>query len=48
MCEIYADHPGQTKEEEDLPPPGHRCFSFSGANIYSGAQAGKETRGCEV
>jgi len=24
MCEIYADHPGQTKEEEDLPPPGHR------------------------
>merc|ERR1712106_851593 len=22
--EIYADHPGQTKEEEDLPPPGHR------------------------
>merc|ERR1719400_3017002 len=24
MNEIYADHPGQTKEEEDLPPPGHR------------------------
>ena len=24
MVEIYADHPGQTKEEEDLPPPGHR------------------------
>merc|ERR1719365_479109 len=24
MQEIYADHPGQTKEEEDLPPPGHR------------------------
>jgi myosin heavy chain 6/7 len=24
LCEIYADHPGQTKEEEDLPPPGHR------------------------
>merc|ERR1719429_977689 len=24
MCEIYMDHPGQTKEEEDLPPPGHR------------------------
>merc|ERR1719512_659277 len=24
MCEIYSDHPGQTKEEEDLPPPGHR------------------------
>ena len=21
MCEIYMDHPGQTKEEEDLPPP---------------------------
>merc|ERR1719250_518596 len=24
MNEIYSDHPGQTKEEEDLPPPGHR------------------------
>ena len=24
MNEIYMDHPGQTKEEEDLPPPGHR------------------------
>ncbi len=24
LNEIYADHPGQTKEEEDLPPPGHR------------------------
>jgi myosin heavy chain 6/7 len=24
LLEIYADHPGQTKEEEDLPPPGHR------------------------
>merc|ERR1719340_400361 len=24
MVEIYSDHPGQTKEEEDLPPPGHR------------------------
>ena len=24
MNEIYCDHPGQTKEEEDLPPPGHR------------------------
>merc|ERR1719400_2129291 len=24
MCECYCDHPGQTKEEEDLPPPGHR------------------------
>merc|ERR1719481_965997 len=24
LVEIYADHPGQTKEEEDLPPPGHR------------------------
>ena len=24
MQECYADHPGQTKEEEDLPPPGHR------------------------
>ena len=24
MLEIYMDHPGQTKEEEDLPPPGHR------------------------
>merc|ERR1712223_311204 len=24
MCEIYSDHPGQAKEEEDLPPPGHR------------------------
>ena len=24
MVEIYCDHPGQTKEEEDLPPPGHR------------------------
>jgi len=24
MKEIYADHPGQTKEEEDIPPPGHR------------------------
>merc|ERR1712168_1510177 len=24
IIEIYADHPGQTKEEEDLPPPGHR------------------------
>merc|ERR1712183_1253996 len=24
MNEIYADHPGQTKEEEDIPPPGHR------------------------
>ena len=23
MAEIYSDHPGQTKEEEDLPPPGH-------------------------
>ena len=22
--EIFSDHPGQTKEEEDLPPPGHR------------------------
>ena len=21
---ISQDHPGQTKEEEDLPPPGHR------------------------
>ena len=24
MIECYSDHPGQTKEEEDLPPPGHR------------------------
>jgi hypothetical protein len=24
LNEIMADHPGQTKEEEDLPPPGHR------------------------
>eukprot|EP00091_Calanus_sinicus_P023463 TRINITY_DN7936_c0_g1_i1.p1 TRINITY_DN7936_c0_g1~~TRINITY_DN7936_c0_g1_i1.p1 ORF type:complete len:423 (-),score=132.58 TRINITY_DN7936_c0_g1_i1:2-1270(-) len=24
MNEIYSDHPGQTKEEEDIPPPGHR------------------------
>merc|ERR1719322_1620459 len=24
MNEIYADHPGQTKEEDDAPPPGHR------------------------
>ena len=24
MVECYSDHPGQTKEEEDLPPPGHR------------------------
>merc|ERR1719431_1046098 len=24
MNEIYADHAGQTKEEDDLPPPGHR------------------------
>merc|ERR1719347_1469854 len=24
MVEIYSDHPGQTKEEEDLSPPGHR------------------------
>jgi len=24
LQEIYADHPGQTKEEDDLPPPGHR------------------------
>merc|ERR1711910_68976 len=24
MNEIYSDHPGQTKEEEDVPPPGHR------------------------
>ena len=21
---MSQDHPGQTKEEEDLPPPGHR------------------------
>merc|ERR1712117_948133 len=24
MVECYSDHPGQTKEEEDVPPPGHR------------------------
>ncbi|QQP54482.1 Myosin heavy chain 1, partial [Caligus rogercresseyi] len=24
LSEIYADHPGQTKEEDDAPPPGHR------------------------
>ncbi|CAB4063112.1 MYH6_7 [Lepeophtheirus salmonis] len=24
MSEIYADHPGQTKEEDDAPTPGHR------------------------
>ena len=24
MNEIFSDHPGQTKEEEDLPVPGHR------------------------
>ena len=24
LNEIYADHAGQTKEEDDAPPPGHR------------------------
>lgn len=24
LNEIFADHPGQTKEEDDAPPPGHR------------------------
>ena len=24
MNEIYSEHPGQTKKEEDIPPPGHR------------------------
>ena len=24
LNECLVDHPGQTKEEEDLPPPGHR------------------------
>merc|ERR1712079_627102 len=24
MNEIYSDHPGQTREEDDAPPPGHR------------------------
>ena len=31
LNEIFADHPGQTKEEEDLPPPGRyrlNCYTF--------------------
>ena len=24
LLQCLVDHPGQTKEEEDLPPPGHR------------------------